>query len=120
METECRRQSALWVLSPPVPLASLAVYSTEDFLQILGVFPLAIHFVLSGVEWDTEKENTMAVHKSMEISFELQEREEETADGEKVVAFFQKREVSVMRSCSCSGSYDAGVRVTALRPWPSR
>ena len=25
-------------------------YSTEDFLQILGVFPFAIHFVLAGVE----------------------------------------------------------------------
>ena len=34
-------------------------YSTEDFLQILGLFPFAIHFVLSGVEWDLERENTM-------------------------------------------------------------
>lgn len=67
-------------------------YSTEDFLQILGVFPFAIKFVLAGVEWDLEKENTMKVHDSMEISFTLTEREEETADGEKVVAFFQKRE----------------------------
>ena len=67
-------------------------YSTEDFLQILGVFPIAISFVLAGVEWDTERENTMSVHNAMEISFTLEEREEETADGEKVVAFFQKRE----------------------------
>ena len=67
-------------------------YSTEDFLQILGVFPFAIHFVLAGVEWDTERENTMSVHSSMEISFELTEREEETPDGETVVAFFQKEE----------------------------
>lgn len=66
-------------------------YSTEDFLQIIGVFPFAIQFVLAGVEWDTEKENTMAVHHSMEISFEMTEREEETPEGEKVVAFFQKR-----------------------------
>jgi hypothetical protein len=67
-------------------------YSTEDFLQILGVFPMAIHFVLAGVEWDTEKENTMSVHNAMEISFTIEEREEETASGDKVVAFFQKRE----------------------------
>lgn len=67
-------------------------YSTEDFLQILGIFPFAIHFVISGVQWDTEKENTMTVHNAMEISFTLEEREEETASGEKVVAFFQKRE----------------------------
>jgi len=67
-------------------------YSTEDFLQILGVFPIAIHFVLAGVEWDLERENTMAVHNAMEISFKLTEREEQTADGETVVAFFQKEE----------------------------
>lgn len=67
-------------------------YSTEDFLQILGVFPFAIHFVLAGVEWDLDKENTMKVYDSMEISFTLEEREEETPDGEKVVAFFQKKE----------------------------
>lgn len=67
-------------------------YSTEDFLQILGVFPFAIHFVLAGVEWDLERENTMAVHNAMEISFTLTEREEETESGEKVVAFFQKEE----------------------------
>merc|ERR1719201_2753916 len=67
-------------------------YSTEDFLQILGIFSFAIHFVLAGVEWDTEKENTMKVHNAMEISFHLEEKEEETEDGEKVVAFFQKVE----------------------------
>merc|ERR1719247_2243286 len=33
----------------------------------------------------------MAVHNSMEISFEITEREEEV-DGQTVVAFFQKRE----------------------------
>ena len=67
-------------------------YSTEDFLMILGIFPLALKFVLAGVEWDLERENTMAVHNAMEISFEITEKEEETAEGEKVVAFFQKRE----------------------------
>jgi len=67
-------------------------YSTEDFLQILGVFPMAIHFVLAGVEWDTSRENTMSVHNAMEISFEITEKEEETPDGETVVAYFQKRE----------------------------
>jgi len=67
-------------------------YSTEDFLQILGIFKIAIHFVLAGVEWDLDKENTMKVHNAMEISFELQEREEETEDGETVVAWFQKKE----------------------------
>jgi hypothetical protein len=74
------------------PDAIVDFYSTEDFLQILGVFPFAIHFVLAGVEWETDRENTMSVHNAMEISFEITEREEETADGEKVVAFFQKRE----------------------------
>merc|ERR1719164_184887 len=34
----------------------------------------------------------MKVHDSMEISFTLEEREEETDSGEKVVAFFQKVE----------------------------
>jgi len=67
-------------------------YSTEDFLQILGVFKIAIHFVLAGVEWDLNRENTMNVHNAMEISFEITEREEETEDGESVVAWFQKRE----------------------------
>jgi len=67
-------------------------YSTEDFLQILGVFPMAISFVLAGVEWDLEKENTMKVHNAMEISFTITEQEEENDDGETVVAFFQKEE----------------------------
>merc|ERR1719353_1584802 len=74
------------------PDAIVDFYSTEDFLQILGVFPMAIHFVLAGVEWDLERENTMAVHNAMEISFEITEKEEETESGEKVVAFFQKEE----------------------------
>jgi len=67
-------------------------YSTEDFLQILGVFPMAIHFVLAGVQWDTSKENTMDVYNAMEISFEITEREETTENGDTVVAWFQKRE----------------------------
>jgi len=74
------------------PEAIQDFYSTEDFLQILGVFPIALSFVLSGVQWDTSKDNTMTVHNAMEISFTLEEREEETPSGEKVVAFFQKRE----------------------------
>lgn len=67
-------------------------YSTEDFLQILGIFPMALNFVLSGVQWDLEKENTMTVHNAMEISFTLTEREETTESGDTVVAFFQKEE----------------------------
>ena len=70
------------------PDAIVDFYSTEDFLQILGVFPLAIHFVLAGVEWDLERENTMKVYDSMEISFTLEEQEAD--DG--TVGFFQKRE----------------------------
>jgi len=45
---------------------------------------MAINFVLAGVQWDLEKENTMAVHNAMEISFTLEENEE--------TGFFQKRE----------------------------
>jgi len=74
------------------PDAIVDFYSTEDFLQILGVFPFAIRFVLAGVEWDLERENTMSVHNAMEISFSITEREEDTEDGSTVVAFFQKRE----------------------------
>lgn len=59
-------------------------YSTEDFLQILGVFPMAIHFVLAGVQWDLDRENTMDVYNAMEISFTLEEDE--------ATGFFQKRE----------------------------
>ena len=46
--------------------------------------------LLSGVQWDTTKENTMNVHNAMEISFTIEEKEEEI-DGEKVVTWFQKR-----------------------------
>jgi len=67
-------------------------YSTEDFLQILGIFPMAIHFVLAGVEWDTSKENTMNVYNAMEISFVIEEREEDLDNGEKAVVWFQKKE----------------------------
>lgn len=71
------------------PDAVVDFYSTEDFLQILGVqppaadgppsaratrlrdpdaapptpagvFPIAIHFVLAGVNWDPKAENTSA------------------------------------------------------------
>ncbi|EOD07238.1 hypothetical protein EMIHUDRAFT_350878 [Emiliania huxleyi CCMP1516] len=70
------------------PDAIIDFYSTEDFLQILGIFPFALHFVLAGVVWDLEKENTNTVYQSMEISFTLEEEEDD--DG--VVGFFQKRE----------------------------
>lgn len=73
------------------PDAIVDFYSTEDFLQILGIFPFAIHFVLAGVEWDTSRENTMSVHDAMEISFTIEEREE-VIDGEKVTVFLEKRE----------------------------
>lgn len=74
------------------PDAIIDFYSTEDFLQILGVFPLAIHFVLAGVQWDLERENTMSVHNAMEISFYLTEEETTTPEGETVVGFFSKTE----------------------------
>ena len=73
------------------PDAIVDFYSTEDFLQILGIFPMAIHFVLAGVDWDQNRENTMAVWNSMQISFDITEKEE-TIDGEDVVTFFNKRE----------------------------
>ena len=73
------------------PDAVVDFYSTEDFLQILGVFPLAIHFVLAGVDWDTKRENTMDVWGSMQISFDITEKEEEI-NGKDVVTFFNKRE----------------------------
>lgn len=63
-------------------------YSTEDFLQILGIFPLAIHFVLAGVEWDTDTENSMDVWNSMQISFDITERENDQGE----VSLFNKRE----------------------------
>lgn len=73
------------------PDAIVDFYSTEDFLQIIGVFPMAIHFVLSGVEWDNARENTMGVHNMMTISFDITEKEE-NIDGKDVVTFFNKRE----------------------------
>jgi len=66
-------------------------YSTEDFLQILGVVPLGLHLILAGVEWDTKAENTMHVWNTMQISFDITEKEEEI-DGKDVVTFFNKRE----------------------------
>merc|ERR1712176_238999 len=79
-------------------------YSTEDFLQILGIFPLAIHFVLAGVEWDTDKENSMDVWNSMNISFDITEKEIEGPDGETVVALFNKREhfINYVPLCRCA------------------
>ena len=74
------------------PDAIIDFYSTEDFLQILGIFPIAIHFVLAGVVWDTERDNTNVVYNSMEISFTLEEEEGEDENGEEIVGFFQKRE----------------------------
>jgi len=46
------------------PDAIIDFYSTEDFLQILGIFPFALHFVLAGVVWDLEKENTNTVYQA--------------------------------------------------------
>ena len=36
-------------------------YSTEEFLQILGIFNFATNFVLAGVVWatDTDQKNTV-------------------------------------------------------------
>jgi hypothetical protein len=67
-------------------------YSTEEFLQILGIFPFAITFVLAGVEWATDVDNVNTVWNSIQISFDITEREVQTADGETVVGFFNKRE----------------------------
>lgn len=67
-------------------------YSTEEFLQILGIFPLAINFVLAGVVWSTNTDNKNTVWNMMEISFDITEREMQTEDGKTVVAFFNKRE----------------------------
>ena len=66
-------------------------YSTEDFLQILGIFPIAIHTILAGVEWDTKAECTMDVWNTMRISFDITEKEEQIGD-ETVVTRFNKRE----------------------------
>jgi len=73
------------------PDAIVDFYSTEDFLQILGVVPLGLHLILAGVEWDTKAENTMSVWNTMQISFDITEKEEEI-DGKDVVTFFNKRE----------------------------
>jgi hypothetical protein len=74
------------------PDAVVDFYSTEDFLEILGIFPFAIRFVLAGVTWDDKKEQTMNVWESMQISFDITEKEE-IIDGKEVVTFFNKREV---------------------------
>lgn len=73
------------------PDAIVDFYSTEDFLQVLGIFPFAISFILAGVEWDTKRENTNCVYNTMAISFDITEKEEEI-DGKDVVTFFNKRE----------------------------
>jgi len=73
------------------PDAVVDFYSTEDFLEILGIFPFAIRFVLAGVTWDDKKEQTMNVWESMQISFDITEKEE-IIDGKEVVTFFNKRE----------------------------
>lgn len=72
------------------PDAVADFYSTEDFLQILGIFPMAIHFVLAGVEWDTKREQVMNVWNAMQISFDITEKEE-VVDGKDVVTMFNKR-----------------------------
>jgi len=75
------------------PDAIVDFYSTEDFLQILGVVPLGIQLILAGVEWDNKSENTMDVWNTMRISFDITEKEEPIGpDGENVVTFFNKRE----------------------------
>jgi len=67
-------------------------YSTEEFLQILGIFNFATNFVLAGVVWDTNTDQKNTVWNMMEISFDITEREQTLADGSTVVAFFNKRE----------------------------
>ena len=49
------------------PDAIVDFYSTEEFLQILGIFPFAISFVLAGVKWEEERENAMNVWNMMNI-----------------------------------------------------
>lgn len=73
------------------PDAIVDFYSTEDFLQILGIFPISIHMILAGVEWDNKSENTMDVWNTMRISFDITEKEEKI-DGKDVVTMFNKRE----------------------------
>lgn len=73
------------------PDAIVDFYSTEDFLQVLGIFPISIHLILAGVEWDDKSECTMDVWNTMRISFDITEREE-NINGEDVVTMFNKRE----------------------------
>lgn len=67
-------------------------YSTEEFLQVLGIFPFAIHFILAGVTWREDRENAMDVYGSMLIQFDITEKTVKTDDGKEVVGFFNKRE----------------------------
>jgi len=67
-------------------------YSTEEFLQILGIFNFATNFVLAGVVWATDTDQKNTVWNMMEISFDITEREQKLDDGSTVVAFFNKRE----------------------------
>jgi len=67
-------------------------YSTEEFLQVLGIFPFAIHFILAGVTWKEDRDNAMDVYGSMLIQFDITEKEVKTESGETVTAFFNKRE----------------------------
>ena len=73
------------------PDAIVDFYSTEEFLQILGIFPFAISFVLAGVKWEEDRENAMNVWNMMNISFDITDKEEEI-DGETVTTYFNKRE----------------------------
>merc|ERR1719310_1400181 len=72
------------------PDAIVDFYSTEDFLQILGIFPFAIHAILAGVEWDAKAEQPNTVWNMMRISFDITEKEEQI-NGQDVVTFFNKR-----------------------------
>lgn len=73
------------------PDAIVDFYSTEEFLQILGIFPFATSAILAGVVWDESAEMTNTVYNTMRISFDLTEKEEQI-DGQDVVTFFNKRE----------------------------
>ena len=75
---------------PPDPIVDF--YSTEEFLQVLGIFPFAIHFILAGVTWKEDRENAMDVYGSMLIQFDITEKTVKTDDGKEVVGFFNKRE----------------------------
>ena len=57
------------------PDAIVDFYSTEDFLQILGIFPFATHAILAGVVWDEKAEQTNTVWNMMRISFDITEKE---------------------------------------------